>query len=72
MNDEQDGRQAMDRISKSRESCHPVKNPNRDLPDTSSNKTIKGYWIANLSHIFSGQHTVSEGIAEWKTRPILR
>jgi hypothetical protein len=41
--DQQDDRQAIDRISKSRESCHPVKKPNRDLLNMCSNKTIKRY-----------------------------
>jgi hypothetical protein len=45
MNDQQDGGQAMDRISKSRESCHPVKKPKRALSDMCGNKTIKRYGL---------------------------
>jgi hypothetical protein len=45
MSDQQDSRQAMDRISKSRESCHPVKKPRRALSDMGGNKTIKRYWL---------------------------
>jgi alkyl hydroperoxide reductase subunit AhpC len=45
MNDQQDDRQAIDRISKSRESCHPVKKPNRALSDMCGNQTIKRYWL---------------------------
>jgi hypothetical protein len=46
MCDQQDDRQAMDRISKSRESCHPVKKPNRDLSDMGGNKTVKRLWLS--------------------------
>jgi len=31
----------MDRVSKSRESCHPVENPNRALSELCGDETIK-------------------------------
>jgi hypothetical protein len=46
MRDQQDGRQAIERISKSRESCHPVKNPNRSFSDLCGDETIKRYWLS--------------------------
>jgi hypothetical protein len=50
--DQQDDRQAIDRISKSRESCHPVKKPNRDLLNMCSNKTTKTL-VASRQRYFS-------------------
>jgi hypothetical protein len=46
MRDKQDGQQAIDRISKSRESCHPVKRPKRALSDMCGNETIKRYRLS--------------------------
>jgi hypothetical protein len=46
MCDQQDDRQAIDSISKSRESCHPVKTPKRALSDMGGNKTIKRLWLS--------------------------
>jgi hypothetical protein len=45
MNNQQDDRQAIDWISESRKSCHPVKKPYRGFSDLCGDETIKRYWL---------------------------